>query len=82
MSTGNAAILKKLGESISRSQSTTSGSAAGDTSWIGARNSFWNRERPVVHDAAKTGEKRKRVAPEDSLGDDLRTFIYSFSIWH
>ncbi|KAJ6448879.1 hypothetical protein C8R45DRAFT_1045491 [Mycena sanguinolenta] len=72
MSTGNAAILKKLGESISRSQSTTSNKTLADTSWIGSRNSTWNRERPAVFDAAKTGEKRKRVAQtrEDNMQDD------------
>ncbi|KAF8207217.1 hypothetical protein K438DRAFT_428685 [Mycena galopus ATCC 62051] len=70
MSTGNAAILKKLGESISRSQSATSSfKMVGDTSWIGSRNSSWSQERSVVLDAAKTGDKRKREVPtqEDSL---------------
>ncbi|KAJ7914882.1 hypothetical protein B0H13DRAFT_2001497 [Mycena leptocephala] len=58
MLTGNAAILKKLGESISRSHSSTmSNKAAGDTSWIASRNTAWSRERSVVLDAAKTGEK-------------------------
>jgi hypothetical protein len=61
-----------------------SNKAAGDTSWIASRNTAWSRERSVVLDAAKTGEKRKRGAhpQEDSgIAEDQRTFSrYSSNI--
>ncbi|KAJ7086051.1 hypothetical protein B0H15DRAFT_354564 [Mycena belliarum] len=73
MSAGNAAILKKLGESLSRSHSSTSSShVPRDTSWGAARNAAWIRNRSVVADEARTGEKRKRdILPSGDGGTPL-----------
>ncbi|KAJ7671655.1 hypothetical protein DFH06DRAFT_1320436 [Mycena polygramma] len=69
MSAGNAAILKKLGESLSRSHASTSSNAVGNRSWDAPQTPPWKREL----DAAKAGQKRKwgTLRQEDSgLGDD------------
>ncbi|KAJ6612270.1 hypothetical protein B0H10DRAFT_2053028 [Mycena sp. CBHHK59/15] len=74
ISTGHAAILKKVGESFSRSHtSTTPSIAVGETSWARNRSTSWSRERSVVLNPVNIGEKRKRAInpQEDSeLADD------------
>ncbi|KAJ6460361.1 hypothetical protein C8R47DRAFT_1161009 [Mycena vitilis] len=69
MSAGNAAILKKLGESLSRPHASTSSNAGGNRSWEAPQTPPWKREL----NAAKAGQKRKweTLRQEDSgPGDD------------
>ncbi|CAK5268798.1 unnamed protein product [Mycena citricolor] len=66
MSSRNAAILKKLGDSISRSQPSTTG--VGDRSWNGTRSTPWLEDRSF--DSAVVGGKRKRAEVDPSEDQD------------